>query len=257
MDIYLAGVTSSAQSKWSKYGVSLLDGYTDEQIAEISMLESFYYATSSTVKLIPHLKRFLLDSGAFTFMGGKKSAIDWDSYVERYSRFISDNDVRLFFELDIDSVVGYERVLELRDKLENLTGKRCIPVWHKSRGKDEFLKMCDEYDYVAIGGIASKEIVKREYGVFRWFIKEANKRGAKIHGLGFTDARYFDKIRFDSVDSSTWNIGQRFACTVVYKNGHIKQVKKPDGMRLANKEALTKYNFGQWVRYQTYAREHL
>ena len=34
------------------------------------ILESFFYADDDTERLIPHYGDFLLDSGAFTFMGG-------------------------------------------------------------------------------------------------------------------------------------------------------------------------------------------
>ena len=56
--------------------------------------------------------------------------------------FINTYKIDKFFELDIDSVVGYEEVLKLRKKLEHLTEKQCIPVWHTSRGKEDFLKTC-------------------------------------------------------------------------------------------------------------------
>ena len=52
-------------------------------------------------------------------------------------------------------------------------------VWHKSRGKDYWLKMIKEYDYVAIGGIVTKEIKPSEYKYFHWFIRQATKIIAK------------------------------------------------------------------------------
>lgn len=118
--------------------------------ADLNILESFYYVDDLITSLIPHLKHFMLDSGAFTFFTQGKH-VDWDEYVSRYIDYIKANDIKLFFELDIDSLVGYDSVKEIRRRLERETGKIPIPVWHKSRGKEEFLRMCDEYDYVAIG----------------------------------------------------------------------------------------------------------
>lgn len=173
------------------------------------MLESFFYVKPWQIERIPAMKMFLLDSGAFTFMSGTGKA-DFDEYLTKYIDFINKCDIKYFFELDVDSVVGYEKVKEYRKRLEKETGKKCIPVWHKSRGKDEFLKMCDEYDYVAIGGIVTKEITKDQYPFFTWFINEAHKRKCKIHGLGFTDTGLLNKYKFDSVDSSSWISGTRF-----------------------------------------------
>lgn len=113
----------------------------------------------------------MLDSGAFSYINGKNTNnVNWDEYIESYAEFINNHNIKLFMELDIDSVVGIKEVERLRNKLERLTNKQCIPVWHKSRGKDYWLKMIKEYDYVAIGGIVTKEIKPSEYKYFHWFI---------------------------------------------------------------------------------------
>lgn len=146
---------------------SFIDGekksetFFEGDMRNLNILESFYYLRKHEkfMDLVGHFGSFLLDSGAYTFMAGShKGAIDWDEYVESYAKFINKYDVRLFFELDIDSVVGLEEVERLRAKLEAMTNKKPIPVWHKNRGKEYFIKMCEEYPYVALGGIVTKEI---------------------------------------------------------------------------------------------------
>ena len=174
------------------------------------MLESFFYVLPWQIERIPNMKMFLLDSGAFTFMNSQKGKVNFDEYLTRYINFINKYDIKYFFELDVDSIVGYEKVKQLRKRLENETGKKCIPVWHKSRGKEEYLKMCEEYDYVAIGGIVTKEITKDQYPFFTWFLNEAHKRGCKVHGLGFTSIADLPKYHFDSVDSTSWKSGGAF-----------------------------------------------
>jgi hypothetical protein len=218
------------------------------------ILESFYYFQEWQIPLIKKSEMFLLDSGAFTFMSGKKSN-DFDSYLTRYIEFIKKHDVKYFFELDIDSVVGYDKVKQLRKRLEKETGKKCIPVWHKSRGKDEFLKMCDEYDYVAIGGIVTKEITKDQYPFFTWFLNEAHKRGCKVHGLGFTSIADLPKYHFDSVDSTSWKSGGRFGQLHIYKNGTIKTITQKS--KRAVYRAIDTNNFNEWLKYQRYADKNL
>ena len=218
------------------------------------ILESFYYFQKWQIPLIKTSDMFLLDSGAFTFMNAKKNS-NFDEYLTQYIKFIKEHDVKYFFELDVDSIVGYDKVKEYRRRLERETGKKCIPVWHKSRGKEDFLRMCDEYDYVAIGGIVTKEIAKEQYSFFTWFINEAHKRGCKVHGLGFTSVVDLPKYHFDSVDSTSWKSGGRFGQLHVYQNGTIKTITQKS--KRAIYKAIDQNNFDEWVKYQQYAYKNL
>lgn len=224
-----------------------------------NILQSFYYCDSFTEKvIIPNCGSFLLDSGAFTFMtGAKGKPVNWNEYLERYADFINRNKVSKFFELDIDSVVGYERVKQLRRQLERMTGRQCIPVWHKSRGKEDYIQMCDEYEYVAVGGIVAKEITSKEYPIFQYLIREAHNRGAKIHGLGFTSLSGLKKYHFDSVDSTAWTSGNRFGTTYRFTGKGLVMEKKPEGLRIADHQALSLHNFTEWKKFARYAETHL
>lgn len=75
----------------------------------------------------------MLDSGAFTFMRGN-AKVDWADYIKRYAEFINKYDVKYFFELDIDNIVGYEKVLEYRKLLERLTQKNAF-LFGTNRGE--------------------------------------------------------------------------------------------------------------------------
>lgn len=249
MDLYLAG-----QYPWKKDG--LYDKTFQDRNFDIAVLESFYYADEWTEAIIPKLDRFMLDSGAFTFFSAGKS-VDWNEYLEKYAAFINKNNVKLFFELDIDSLVGYEKVLEFRRILERKTGKQPIPVWHKSRGIKEFYKMCDEYSYVAIGGIVSKEIKPQDYKYFPHFISEAHKRKAKIHGLGFTNLKGLEIYKFDSVDSTSWTTGNRFGAIYKFDGKTMQKYSKQEGQRLADSRQVAVHNFNEWVKFQEYAKKFL
>ena len=225
-----------------------------------SILESYYYCRNNKYipTLIPYLKSFLLDSGAFTFMQGK-AAVNWDEYVEEYAEFIIKYDIKLFFELDIDAIVGLKEVERLRQKLEKLTGRKPIPVWHVSRGKEYFIKMCKEYPYVALGGIVTQEVPRNVYEkAFPWFIDTAHKYGCKIHGLGYTGIEKLKIYHFDSVDSTAWLYGNRGGYLYIFNplTGNMEKKDAPKGCRLKSKEAAM-FNFKEWCKFQEYAEKHL
>lgn len=225
------------------------------RFTNFNILQSFAFIDSPDVQIrIKANKRFrdfMLDSGAFTYMNGKDgSKVDWDLYVEKYAQIINDCDIDKFIELDIDSVVGLREVERLRKKLERLTGKQPIPVWHKSRGNDYWTKMCHEYPYVAIGGIVTGEIKRNEYGAFRPMIEEAHRNSAKVHGLGFTNLKLLHQFNFDSVDSSSCN-PTRFGNVSFFNGTTIINRKVPKGKRLDYVKA-TQQSFYAWVQFANY-----
>lgn len=233
----------------------------ENALKDINVLESFYYLRKNEefMTLAKHFGSFLLDSGAFTFMSGShKGAINWDEYVEEYAAFINRHKVELFFELDIDSVAGLKEVERLREKLENLTGRKPILVWHKNRGKEYFIRMCEEYPYVAIGGIVTKEIPRKIYEkAFPWFIRTAHAHKCKIHGLGYTNIANLHKYHFDSVDSTAWLHGNLGGYLYKFnpKTGLMEQISK-DGCRLKTREGAVN-NFNEWVKFGMYAEKFL
>ena len=225
------------------------------------ILESFFYADADTERLIPYYGDFLLDSGAYTFMQSGKYHQSWDEYVERYADFINRNKVEKYFELDIDSVTGYEHVKEIRRKLERLTNRQSIPVWHRSRGKDEFVRHCEEYPYVALGGLvdgAKKgEYSRNLWKYFPWFINTAHKNGAKIHALGFTSLDGIRQYHFDSVDSTAWTTGNRFGYLYFFDGKTIQKRDAPKGHRIKDAKAAALHNYTEWIKFQRYAENHL
>lgn len=190
------------------------------------ILESFMDLRSNTKKMSEYVKwclsadDFLLDSGAFAFMNKAKKANNFtvkqiNDYVKEYVDFINKYDIKHFFEMDLDCIFPYEKVVKARKWIERHTKKQCIPVWHLSRGIDEFHKMCKEYNYVAVGGIASKEIKRKDHKLLWELCDIAHSYGCKIHGLGYLPLEILNnnECPFDTVDGTGWQghmRGQKF-----------------------------------------------
>lgn len=193
MDVYL----SSLETAYFDYMCDRVDKFS-------YMLFSFYYLKDDVFrKVAPKCEKIMIDSGAHSFQKGK--TVDWVNYTKRYAEWIKANDsdkITGYFEMDVDNMIGYSNVLELRKILESVTNK-IIPVWHKNRGIEDFKKMCQDYSgrWIAVTGFKNEDIKDEQYLMF---LKYAKKHNCKVHCLGMTRRKILDKIPFDSVDSSSW-----------------------------------------------------
>lgn len=222
------------------------------------VLESYYSGEKNCIKALSSVGKdnFLLDSGAFSYMNGAKCTKEQLLvYLDKYINFINKYDIKYFFELDVDVIFGIEFVEKLRKKLEDGTKKRCIPVWHKSRGVEYWKKLCKEYDYVAIGGFAIKAIKQNEYGIIKKLVDYAYKNNIKVHGLGFTKTKILEKENwhFYSVDSSSWlssaSRGQRLQ---MFKKNCIVNMEYDKKKVKAKIGKMAEFNYVEWCKYQTY-----
>lgn len=261
MRIYLAGEGIHSYDEFLNEAQQKM--VTDiKSFKDFNILESYWDLQSNerTMELLVNCGSYLIDSGAFTFLKAKRDSIcDWDDYIERYADFINRWKVEKFFELDIDSIVGIKEVERLRKKLEKLTNRQSIPVWHFSRGKDYYLKMCEEYSYIAFGGLITDGIPykKIEY-VFPWFIEQAHKRNAKLHALGYSSIPGLHKYKFDSIDSTAWLTGNRagFIYKFLPESGTMEKIKVKENQRLKARAAALN-NFVEWVKFNKYAEKFL
>lgn len=112
--------------------------------------------------------------------------------------------------------------------------------------------MCHEYDYIAIGGIVTKEIPRSQFQIFSPLLKYAHEHGCKVHGLGLTNFDALKKYRFDSVDSTAWLSGWRFGKLYRFRNGKMEQYK-PQGKRVYAGNELNQRNLNEWCKFQKYA----
>lgn len=256
LNVYLAG----GESRVNMYLAGCDPAPIDQQESirkklKPMILESFLQVNKETVKFLPYYESYMLDSGAFSMLMGNAGQKDLKQYVDAFADYITTYKVNKYFELDIDPFIGYSEVKKIRDYLHKKTGVYPIPVWHKSRGIDDFKQMCKDYPYVAIGGYVAKEFSKTEIQHFPKLIRYAHQQGAKIHGLGFTALKLLPICHFDSVDSTAWVSGNRFGYVYKFDGKTMIKIDKPPGKRVDYKKVAVN-NFVEWVKFQKYAKTH-
>lgn len=251
MIVYLAGF-KTIEKTWNKK--------TDD----IYILSSFWEHKTGKFGDYVNQEKHILDSGAFSAINdktGKYRNFDWDAYVKKYIAFIKHTKQKLFFELDIDCVVGLNKVEYYRKQIEDAVGIAPIVCWHSNRGSDYWIKSCEDYPYVALGTTTASndgKKIRANPKILHWFINHAHKNSAKIHGLGFTATPWLKELKFDSVDSTTWNVGGKFGNVIVFDNdGFPTQRYKSNKNMKAKTIELNLYNFEQWVKFQKYAIHNL
>lgn len=225
-------------------------------------LDTFYYVKTSKPSDHRRFEDYLLDSGAFSFMNSGKEITpsQLEDYVHSYADYIVKNDIPHYFELDIDRIIGYDKVLKIREYLEKTTQRPCIPVWHDWRGKQNFIDMCDRYDFVALGGFAkARGRNKILWQYIKNFIDEAHRRHAKIHGLGFTKHENLPDCPFDTVDSSSWLSGGQYGMIWRFAGNKMehRQRQPHEKLNISGYNQLELANGLEWVKFQRYAKEHL
>ena len=232
MQVYLATVES----------VKFLETMPDNYF-KYGLVSYFYLKDNEEkmIKILSKVKYLLVDSGAHSFQHGKK--VDIDAYTEKYLNYIrkwEDNpQVVGFFEMDVDNVIGYEKVIYFRKKMEAITDK-VIPVWHKNRGIEDFIDMCKQYKgrKVSITGFGG-DIVDNQYNLF---VNKAHQLGCNIHVLGMTRFGLLKTLNLhqdDSFDSSTWRQTSVFgnvACPS--HHGEVYRLYSLSGLRTVSNETV-------------------
>lgn len=213
MKIFLSALECAPREPQSRGGMEIAQLLVQSKTEMLWNLMSYYYVQQNKEGLAEYIRDnsnlVLIDSGAHSFQFGVK--VNWKEFTEKYAEFIKRFDrknVVGYFEMDIENIIGYENVLELRKILERVSNK-IIPVWHPLRGISEYEKMCQQYSgrVIAIGGFKGTDIRDDQ---FLMFLKVAKKYKCRVHCLGMTRTEVLNKVPFDYTDSSSWSATARF-----------------------------------------------
>ncbi|MCK4501230.1 hypothetical protein KAU11_12085 [Candidatus Babeliales bacterium] len=195
-------------------------------------------------------KRVFLDSGAFT-AATKGITIDIDKYIN----YIKDNINNIAVHACLD-VIGDPKKTEEQQLYMESQGVTPLPVFHFSKKNDYsiFEKMCEKYDYIALGGVAMGiRDMPRVVDHFNKCFKIVGRYWAKgrkirIHGFGVTAVSLLTQYPFYSADSTSWLSGPVFGNLYKWEGTRFSQTnyKKKAAAKFVNVELVQSYK-GSYV----------
>lgn len=174
----------------------------------LNLLMAFPYVKPDVLRFFAERNseiRLLIDSGAFTaWKAGSTISID------DYCRFIESLPVKPWRYFTLDVVGNPKGTLE-NYQIMLKRGFSPVPIF--TRGEDPSL--LDEYyktsEVVGIGGLVGTE---KNKGFVKGIMRKVN--GRKVHWLGFTNLAFMKVFKPYMADSSTWEMGARFASCSLY-----------------------------------------
>jgi hypothetical protein len=166
---------------------------------------------------LPEGSHLMLDSGGFSAWSRGEPVT-----LPELARWYASVPAELYVGLDViyDPEATRRNALEMRD-----LGVETMPAVHAGTDPAEVDRLAKHgFTSVALGGLVNRH--NRTTDVDAWAhacLDRADAHGMRKHGLGLTPAasRLALTLRFDSIDSTTWNVGR-------YRN-----VPMWDGERLA------------------------
>lgn len=168
------------------------------------LISFHYYGKRDLAELFgpPGTVELFADSGAFSAFnsGAQIDVADYAAWLKTWRDWFC-------IGANLDDIGSYQVGLRNLRYLEKAdVGVPLLPVFHPNEPWDVLDGLCKDYDYLAIGGIAS---AKRDTAAarMRWAVKStarAAELGTKVHGFGVTAATMLLKLPCYSVDSTTY-----------------------------------------------------
>ena len=225
-------------------GVEPIENFNVASSITKNVLLSYYYIRRRGLgEIEERLKKhrgmkILIDSGAFTFFKdpkyAKKTLEWWEKYIENYVDFIKTHREYIFacVELDIDSLVGSEKVQEWREKyfypLEQ-EGINVIYLYHLDKDLDYFKEMCRKHAYVGFSYVELKRELQEQPivdSMVAQLFEIAKQYKTAIHGFAITSNRLLLNYPFLSADSTSYLTGSQFGTITYFEAGSMKHLDK-------------------------------
>ena len=190
----------------------------------------------------------LIDSGGFQLQGKIKT--QREPRINAYSFWLQNEvipnhpEVDGYMNLDIFGIdsrnipirekidalrKGAESTLKNQELMESKYGLHPIPTWHHGEPEEFLAHYCKNYNYVAVGGIASLG-TRSKTSILNLMQLTQKYPGVKFHlfGIGISGILAFKSLKPYSIDFSTWGVPARYGHDLVEDDKHLlKEVKLP------------------------------
>lgn len=248
MRLYLAGAIEHA--------MVFEENRRKDFLTDLNVLISYAYVTKACPQYYECCKNILMDSGAFSVMNNKKMRDKFNpmEYCKKYAEHVKEYNIKDFVELDIESIYGFEIYRDCLHQLQDITGREPIYVFHKWRGIDYFRELVKQKNYIALGDVSVGAGSRELYKYFPWFIEEAHKNNCKIHGLAFTALKDLQFMNFDSVDSSSWAGGAKFAKPYRFNGREVVsyQLTRTETRDIPTASTFQRHDLVEWKKLSQY-----
>lgn len=179
-----------------------------------NILCSYHYFKKKKELILECLQKQIdvfIDSGAFSARS-KGISIDLDEYC----KWLIETGVTTYAGLD---VIGDAAATKKNIKyMEKEYGLNPIPAFHLGSSLDSLAELCDNYPYIAFGGLVWSEGVKSHLDKsWNYVLKHAPK--LRVHGFGMTNVELMKEYPWYSVDSSSFKWCMRFGDQYILWNG--------------------------------------
>lgn len=205
-----------------------------------NFLMSYHYVQSKNLDVAMYEDKgikFLIDSGAFTYMSNPKyndyTIEQWEAHIERYLEWAKAHRSIIFAiaSLDLELLVGGDKVQEWNEKyFEPFMLETGIPVcfvWHHEGTKLSWEQYCQRYPYVGVSwGTDSYQDGTGGLKTGQRMLKVAEKYGAVVHGMAMTRTSLLTKLPFYTVDSTTWMVGVQYGEVNWWRGTKMSRLKK-------------------------------
>lgn len=204
------------------------DPYQLSDSGATKILMSYYY--HSDVNFIKLKRRFFkkgvnvfIDSGGFT-----ATSMGAQINIDEYCTYLLHNGSHFDCYANLD-VIGNQVLTRRNQRVMEDRGLTPLPVFHVGSGFKELKRLCEKYEYIAIGGMVpyatyADSLIPFLDRVFR-IAGETN-----LHGFGCTSFNTLMRYPWYSVDSTTWMAGLRYGQVSIFDRStlEIKRIKLRD-----------------------------
>jgi len=178
------------------------------------------------------------DSGGFSAMNAG-ATID----VAAYSTWLQDNADTISYACTLD-VVGDHKATAKNTKRLEADGHRVVPVFHVTEPWKVLEKMCEEHQFVALGGMVPHS--HQRAALHRWIayaVSIGAKYGTQFHGFGITAPLIVGDVPLFSIDSTTWKNAAKYGAIHLWDDmrGWVVLPSRERRKRTEHRELLRSY----------------